>query len=278
VGDIDGDGDADVLANERSIGRLHWWENVDGVGSAWIQHLVDDGRSGPNDALVADVDGDLVADMVASHAFEHAICWYGLASDYAPSGRLKSSILTTGDPATAWGTLDWTSTEPTGTSVWMEVRASNDTGDLGTWVPVLTSGEDLTTYIGDDAQYFQYRVNLETTDGGVTPTVAEVTVHWQPVTGVEECAAAGQWFLAATPRPNPSRDGAAVIRFALPQACPIELALFDVSGRRLRTLAEGSWPRGEHRVTVSGLPAGAYFYRLTAPAYQSAGKMIVSRP
>jgi flagellar hook capping protein FlgD len=63
------------------------------------------------------------------------------------------------------------------------------------------------------------------------------------------------------PRPNPF---AAATRFAfeLPEAAPVTLAIFDPSGRRVATLAWGTWSAGRHEVVWNGAddrgaPAGA---------------------
>ena len=69
---------------------------------------------------------------------------------------------------------------------------------------------------------------------------------------------------------NPFR-GSARIAFALPEARAVRLAVYDVSGRRIRVLAEGRRERGAHEVGWDGLDldgnetaAGVYFLRLEA--------------
>lgn len=68
--------------------------------------------------------------------------------------------------------------------------------------------------------------------------------------------------------PNPFRGGTSV-RFALAQPGPLRLAVHDVTGRRVRTLASGEWAAGSHEVRWDGLDSrgapvarGAYFVRL----------------
>lgn len=70
-------------------------------------------------------------------------------------------------------------------------------------------------------------------------------------------------------RPNPfvsSTD----LRFTIERPGRVELSLFDVSGRRVRTLVSGEVEAGEHVATWDGrddrgrpMPAGTYFSRLT---------------
>ncbi len=65
---------------------------------------------------------------------------------------------------------------------------------------------------------------------------------------------------------NPCRTEG-VVHFALRHSAEVELSLFDVMGRRVRTLLDGS-PRlaGDHEVQLSsaGLRPGCYFVRLSA--------------
>ncbi len=71
--------------------------------------------------------------------------------------------------------------------------------------------------------------------------------------------------LAAWSEPNPF-TGSATVRFRLPAAGPVRLAVFDLGGRRVATLLDGTRPAGEHAVTwrAAGAPSGVYFVRLEA--------------
>jgi hypothetical protein len=74
--------------------------------------------------------------------------------------------------------------------------------------------------------------------------------------------------------PNPS-GGMASIGFALPRACEIELTLYDIKGRKVATLAEGTHQPGEYSATASGLSSGVYIYELTADEFKESKKMVV---
>lgn len=75
--------------------------------------------------------------------------------------------------------------------------------------------------------------------------------------------------VALSIRPNPS--GAPRLVFVLPRTAAVDLAVFDVAGRRVRTLARGMFGAGTHErawdgADDAGRPAGAglYFFRLAA--------------
>ena len=62
--------------------------------------------------------------------------------------------------------------------------------------------------------------------------------------------------------PNPAR-GQITVRYALPETQSVTIRLYDVLGRKVRTLAQGaSSGRQKATVDVSGLPSGSYFLRL----------------
>lgn len=76
--------------------------------------------------------------------------------------------------------------------------------------------------------------------------------------------------------PNPFNP-ATTISFTLPASGPVELKVYDVLGRKVRTLVAGSKKAGTHsvRFDADGLPSGVYFYQLRAGKYESTRKMIL---
>ncbi len=68
VADFDGDGDADIFAAEmhvRGEHRVAIFENADGAGGAWTEHIIDNG--GTHNAALADVNGDGTIDIVGKN-------------------------------------------------------------------------------------------------------------------------------------------------------------------------------------------------------------------
>jgi hypothetical protein len=64
------------------------------------------------------------------------------------------------------------------------------------------------------------------------------------------------------PAPNPARQFVS-IRYAVPDRQPVTLRVYDLLGRRVRTVVEQEQKgRHERRVDVSALPSGPYFVRL----------------
>lgn len=79
--------------------------------------------------------------------------------------------------------------------------------------------------------------------------------------------------------PNPVCSSA-TLRFALASLAPVALTVFDLQGRRMATLLDGSpMAAGEHVVPVrtSAWPAGCYLARLEADGVATTRKMVVLR-
>lgn len=74
-------------------------------------------------------------------------------------------------------------------------------------------------------------------------------------TAVDPTVGAGTQVLFANPWPNPS-SGPTSFRFALPTAAAVSLEVFDVRGRRVRTVVDGRLPAGVREITWDGADHG----------------------
>ena len=84
--------------------------------------------------------------------------------------------------------------------------------------------------------------------------------------------------LAMAAFPNPT-SGDATVRFTLDHAQDVRVALYDVLGRQVAVVAEGSFGSGEStaRVATSELPAGVYVVRLEGEGVAAAHQLSVVR-
>ncbi len=83
--------------------------------------------------------------------------------------------------------------------------------------------------------------------------------------------------------PNPFR-GETALRFALPRGTHVRLMVFDAAGRRVRTLADGSFPAGEHVARWDGcdtggsaVSSGLYFVRFEAEGRRFNARVLAIR-
>ncbi len=88
-----------------------------------------------------------------------------------------------------------------------------------------------------------------------------------------------RWELSAA-APSPFR-GATTLRFSVPRAGRVRLDVYDVRGRRVRTLADGIYPAGSHEVRWAGdddqgrrAASGVYFSTLRANDFEATRRLI----
>lgn len=145
----------------------------------------------------------------------------------------------------------------TASAIWVE-RAEGANGQAWSQPPMERSTEGRAVVELDrGAQPDRvYRYRLVARDGG-TLTVLEA--------GIVVEAQAALAFGLATVGPSPG-SGPLRIGFTLTHAATIEIAVFDLMGRRIATLEQGERPAGTHETEWGGLaPAGVYVVRYRHP-------------
>jgi hypothetical protein len=83
-----------------------------------------------------------------------------------------------------------------------------------------------------------------------------------------------EYILSAYPNPfNPTTQ----ISFTLPRSGRVQISIFDVTGRNVKTLLDEHFVAGEHRVSFDGtaLPSGVYFARLSAGSVNRTEKLLL---
>ncbi len=88
-------------------------------------------------------------------------------------------------------------------------------------------------------------------------------------------------FRLAQNHPNPFNPSTS-IKYSVNQDGPVNLAVFDLSGRRIRTLVHESRPAGEYSVIWDGVdaagnkvPSGMYFYKFVSGGKTASRKMML---
>lgn len=167
----------------------------------------------------------------------------------------------TNDGGTTWIPIENTTTS---TNAWVE-----NAFDLFTYVPV--------------PDVVQFRFVAEDAGGG---SLVEAAVDDFLLAAVFNTADAGDFNVRLvtglgqnSPNPfGPQTD----IRFRLAQAGPVSLAVYDTAGRRVRSLANGSMPAGDHSLRWDGtdeaghtLSAGVYFCRFEAGGRTFSARMML---
>lgn len=90
-------------------------------------------------------------------------------------------------------------------------------------------------------------------------------------------------FALGRSRPNPNRSST-LISYDLPRTSQVRLEVFEISGRRVRTLVNAERPPGFHAAVWDGrdgegrdVASGTYLYRIKAGDFQATRKLTVLR-
>jgi hypothetical protein len=107
-------------------------------------------------------------------------------------------------------------------------------------------------------------------------------VFTQVPTGVEQTPLMPRG-LSVTVSPNPFNADAS-ITFTLPAAARVQVDVYDVAGRHVRRLDNGTRAVGEHRIVWDGrndagtpVGSGTYFTRVSAGAQKASAKLLLVR-
>jgi hypothetical protein len=121
---------------------------------------------------------------------------------------------------------------------------------------------------------------IDTGDPNLSPdpdgTVADIGAFYHSQLSAETPPLAPQTFALLQNYPNPF-NSRTQIRFELPRAGQVELAVFDVTGRQAAKLLSGPLSGGPHELSFDArnLAGGIYFYRLSSGDFSQTRKMVL---
>ncbi len=229
-GDLDGDGDIDLLAAHPNASHIRWYRNDGTVPSSWTEMTVSTmgGVGTPNYVSAGDVNGDGHLDVIVGGYSNASIGWYQNDGSSAP--------------AFTWRPI------PTNVATWFKIRGADfdNDGDLDLVGPSLV-GEQIDVWENDGAPAPVWTLHVLPSPGGqpISTVAADVDSDGDMdlVAGIfnpREVAIyenrGGQFALELTSlAPTLLADGASapLISIALehggrPQDSPIELARLDL--------------------------------------------------
>ena len=98
------------------------------------------------------------------------------------------------------------------------------------------------------------------------------------VSGVEKPLPSPRTYALYQNYPNPFNPVTEIV-FELPTSVHAKLTVFDLLGREVKTLVNGTLPAGKHMVNfdAAALPSGVYVYRLNAGSFQQSRKLMLLR-
>jgi len=267
--DIDGDGDIDVVGAGKNAYKIDWWENIDGVGTTWAEHLVDDYVSAPMSVYAEDMNGDGYVDVLGAALNSDQIAWWDV-NRYQATGNLESSILDLQEHP-EWLDINWNCNEPSGAYLLFQVRTSSDSSNMGEWSDILTDPCCISDIVSDGDHFLQYSTYLTTSSLYTTPILEDVTLSWDP-TEIEVEGGINAYLLYGAV-PNPTNTSPA-LQFALPEPSFVSLTVYDLSGRIMYSTGS-EYLEGRHNIALDSYGSGIYFVRMQAGNFESVQRFVV---
>jgi hypothetical protein len=198
------------------------------------------------------------------------------ASTYQRNGSLTSSIFDSGSSAGAdWGTLAYTSSAPSGTSVAVRVRTGNQSNlsDASSFssCPAISSGTSLagTSCVTQGDRYAQYQVAL-TGAGTSTPSVTQVSVSYTVIPSTTSGGSSQQTTTTSAPATTTATPATSVPR---PTAPPKPVPPRLVTPKPAKGVPRRGKPRAAPAITVNLPPLGREARSATARSATAAAKL-----
>jgi subtilisin-like proprotein convertase family protein len=180
-------------------------------------------------------------------------------------------------------------TSPQGTTVRLHNRSGSSTNDIITWYDFETAPDGpgaMADFTGEwaEGQWELYVADLAGADTGTLHTWGLRLAFPPDASGVDDITSGipERHFLErSSPNPFTTLTG---IRFGLPAEEEVRLAVYNVRGRRVATLASGRYEAGIHSVSWDGsdssgnrVASGIYFCRFTAGDFRATRRIVYMR-
>ncbi len=177
-------------------------------------------------------------------------------------------------------------TSPEGTTVRLHNRSGGSSSDILGWYPLEISVDgpgSLDDFIGENA-LGEWEIWVSDNAGGDLGTLHTWCVKVTgglPWTGVDDEFDIPRSYVLGGVAPNPFNP-MTVIAYGAPRASDVELAIYNVNGRLVKTLVDGEVEAGYYSTVWYGrdndgrsVASGVYFCRMQAESFDDAVKMVL---
>ena len=196
------------------------------------------------------------------------------------AGETVSLVEVFVDVTHTWqGDLLVTLTSPEGTTVTLHNLTGSSADDIYGWYPAdLEPFDDLAVF-GGETLGGDWTLSVSDNANNDTGIFNEWCLRFEYGGGLTPVGDAPLRVSLAQNYPNPFNPST-TIAFALPNPAQVSLAVYDLAGRRVRTLVDETLPAAAHTVVWDGrgnmgrrVASGAYYYRLVVDGEMLTRKM-----
>jgi subtilisin-like proprotein convertase family protein len=266
------------------------------VGTYQITAVKEGWSTGNGEVTVAEGEHVTGINFALSQVYRANLCAQpNLEVPSAPSSGASSSMTCVEGGSIDWvrvyvdvsygwiGYLDVKLTSPSGTTVMLHNQSGGSADDIVGWYPdELTSASDLAAFNGEDL-YGDWTLTVQAFAYGAIATLNEwcLEISYSPAMSSAGDRDLPKELVLDANYPNPFNP-MTTISFALPQATHVQLRVYDLQGKLVATLADGTLTAGRHETIWTGrddagrqTASGMYFYRLIADGQTRSGKMLL---
>jgi FG-GAP-like repeat/Secretion system C-terminal sorting domain len=295
--DIDGDGDMDVLGAAYDADEITWWENLDGTGLNWSEHTLDSEFDGAFSVYAEDMDGDGDMDVLGAAGWADDITWWEQPGPIQVTmDPISYPVLIPSVGGPFWYSIELTNyTDSIVQGVFTTEAVlpnGNVYGPMLSFNLAIAPGQTLPSPllqvdVPDFAPVGVYQYRAIFSPFTPYPTAKSDSFDFEKLSAPSAEPTVEQWsftswseaetvvsandelpseFSLSQAYPNPFNP-TTMINVSLPEAAELNVVVYDMIGRQIATLAEGSHTAGTHNFTIDGshLASGIYFIQATVP-------------
>jgi len=184
--DADYDGDYDILSASQTANTLDWWDN-DGSMS-FTQRSWATGYGGAHGVVSGSFTDTRAPLGLTTANTDDTVDWWDITEGYRTTGTLESSVLDTEIDDPDWHTFYFEETERPDTTIEYYIRGGDSYDDCvnAAWIGPYDEVFNIGDAMGEDLRYFQYRVDMGTSNPDFSPTVNQIQVYFYDPAAVDD--------------------------------------------------------------------------------------------